>query len=74
MKANSILVVTVEMYQGEKLLAEYTSGQCMKDFITHAITVNTNSHRNEALKDLSYQSTAIDALGKNKLLYTEQAV
>ena len=68
MKANFILVVTVETYQGEKLVAEYTSGQCMKDFITHAITVNTNSHRNEALKDLCYQSTVVDVLGNKKQL------
>ena len=50
-----ILVITAEMNHGGKLVSKLTRGQC-----THVITVTTTHHREEVVKHLFYQSTAID--------------
>ena len=54
-KDHFILAITAEMNHGGKLVSKLTRGQC-----THVITVTTNHHREEVVKHLFYQSTAID--------------
>ena len=61
MKANFILVITAEMDHGGKLVSKaHTWSMHEKTSASHVNTVTTNHHREEVVKHLFYQSTAID--------------